>query len=1022
MNNNPNKKNLKKSVNPFLDDFSTSYEDISDPLAHTLQNINIDKYHKDVLGNEPLDNETALESKLKQQLKDKDMKERGSLQFLSGKNLNTFRESLKNLNVFEESKEYITLRKMPKISQIDYENLKQRIVDNNILGKLFDQLENVNCNFKSLGCEESVGGITPLTYLVESKFSMSKQKAEEIIHKYNILKNYIYNYRTINGDGNCFYRAVMFRYLEILILNEKTEVLKNVIFDIVNSFNSEELKQRTIIRGMDIKPDLTFKILMLIVDLLEKNMKEKALEFLVKSFSTCKKFDYAVIFYLRYILYDYIKKNENKVYLEPFPIKIGNLLPSKYETEDGKFLFNSFYENYLLNFFTDAEKIIIYLTPMVLGIELDVIVYDSEEEDICQKFKWEGDSELKIDDVISLINSKNHYEIIYNLKDHDKYHILFKNYENNTKSVVISDILEQEKEKDLGDSNNFNILEHSYKEIKKDIKKPDSDKKKYDEKNVNNIDTIQDNNQDNKQDNNQHNNQNNFYNKNNKGIKANNYLGKNNDNQKRKEVKVNNYSGNNDNNINNNIQIKDKIQTSNKDQVNINTNNNNIRQKNFKNNNNININPRRSKYNTNQSNNISNENTSNNNYNKNKDYNTNQPRSGKSNYNAVQSGDSYRRKYLDKKRVNDDSNQSNPRQVNQINQNEIKNYNTNEPKPNTVANFNQKYEKRNIPNMQIKNNPLNNKMDIKSKQIIINNNTNKIGISNQNQKKDIKTFKENISKPNNTSNKNDPIVMEIGLPTPGQNIKENKNRNICMNCKKEITDNTNINICKYCFKSKMIDELYSNYIEYIQIDPKQYDFNGKIEIKLKNDAKPQNLSLIQAIKEYNKNYRNENLTYQKVLDELKKKVCAICCEDINSDSFKLPCNCHFCSKEHLVSYINNINFSYTNIQCYTCNEQYTEDMMFYLGVLCCDYNISLRLSIIRFFNNQLNNNCCVCGRTCITKKITKNLKSSQNKSQKNFDEFLSKLNHNFCEKCNNSINSRIKCKICNIEHYIYQGH
>ena len=83
-----------------------------------------------------------------------------------------------------------------------------------------------------------------------------------------------------------------------------TEFLK----DIVKSFNSEELKQRNIIRGMNIKPDLTFKILILIVDLLEKNMKEKALEFLVKSFSTCKKFDYALILYFRYILLIILKK------------------------------------------------------------------------------------------------------------------------------------------------------------------------------------------------------------------------------------------------------------------------------------------------------------------------------------------------------------------------------------------------------------------------------------------------------------------------------------------------------------------------------------------------------------------------------------------------------------------------------------------------------------------------------------------------------------------------------------------
>ena len=39
--------------------------------------------------------------------------------------------------------------------------------------------------------------------------------------KYNRLKNFIYNYRSIKNDENCFYRAVMFRYFEILILDEK---------------------------------------------------------------------------------------------------------------------------------------------------------------------------------------------------------------------------------------------------------------------------------------------------------------------------------------------------------------------------------------------------------------------------------------------------------------------------------------------------------------------------------------------------------------------------------------------------------------------------------------------------------------------------------------------------------------------------------------------------------------------------------------------------------------------------------
>ncbi len=47
-----------------------------------------------------------------------------------------------------------------------------------------------------------------------------------------------------------------------------------------------------------------------------------------------------------------------------------------------------------------------------------------------QKFKWEGKSELKIDEVISLLNSRNHYEIIYTPNDHNKYKDIFQVIDN----------------------------------------------------------------------------------------------------------------------------------------------------------------------------------------------------------------------------------------------------------------------------------------------------------------------------------------------------------------------------------------------------------------------------------------------------------------------------------------------------------------------------------------------------------------------------------------------------------------
>ena len=384
-------------------------------------------------------------------------------------------------------------------------------------------------------------------------------------------------------------------------------------------------------------------------------------------------------------------------------------------------------------------------------------------------------------------------------------------------------------------------------------------------------------------------------------------------------------------------------------------------------------------------------------------------------------------KYLNKKEINIDNNLTNQTKVNQINQKEYINYHTNPTNSNTSDNFKKKYEKRNIKKNDPKNNPTNIKKDYKSYQITDNqaNYINKKGNSNQNigikisEGNSLKT--NNISNNNSISNNNEIKIEQIGLPTPGQNANENKSNNICMNCKKETIDNENVNICKYCFKSKMIDELYSNYIDYIETNENYNYFNGNVEITLKRDEQPKIFTLKQAIREYNNIYNNENLTYDKVMNELKKKVCIICSEDIKDQNYKSPCNCHFCSKEHLVSYLKQINFYKDNkIYCFSCNEKYSEDMIFCLGILCLEYNIKFKFSIIRYFSNKLKYNCCICGKTLITENPihSRHLTSSPNKNQKMANALLYDLSHNFCEKC--TINSKFKCNVCKVNHYINQ--
>ena len=449
------------SKNQKNDYFSNDFNENNIIDNNIYQSVNPEFFQKKNSIHE-IESETALESKLGKSL----LERRPSQLLLSSKSLSKYRDSLKSIiNLDTKAVQNITVRELPKVSQETYEKFKSSITDQDTLDKLFNNLTQSNCNFKNIECGNSVGGLTPLTYLVESSFSMNFKKAKEINGKYNMLKPYIYNYRTINGDGNCFYRAAMFRYLEIIVLNKQIEYLQNITYDVYNSFNSEELKSRLIIGNINIKPTLTLNLLILITDLLKKGDILSAHQILIKSFCICRKFDYAIIFYFRYILYDYIRKNEEKTYLKSFPIKLGNLLPSQYETEDGKFLYELFYSNYLLKFYTDAEKIVIYLTPFVLGIPLNVIIFDDCEEEILQNFKWEEGKGLNLDGEIYLLNRKNHYEIVYTKKDNEKYKNIFQYYENHQRSVILSDI---EKYLKLYDNDNSdNMILEGYNESEK---------------------------------------------------------------------------------------------------------------------------------------------------------------------------------------------------------------------------------------------------------------------------------------------------------------------------------------------------------------------------------------------------------------------------------------------------------------------------------------------------------------------------------------------------------------------------
>ena len=324
---------------------------------------------------------------------------------------------------------YLAASETKEISQEDFEKLKNSVTTEMEIKKLYK----IMCGIKYDFTDSDNNNISPLI-----SFNNFPQKITKNLQNFNTkneeLKKYIKNYRMIKKDGNTFYRSIMYRYIEILILTRKIEKFQILINEINNCFSSNEIKSRIQIKdNLYLKPKLIIKVLMIIFSLLvEGDIKQAHIVF-NKNININENFDFGIILYFRFTLYTYIKNNQNKLYSESFPIQIGNLLPSIYENNEGNFDFKKFYTNQLLKLFVEAEKICIYITPFVLKINLDIINYNSNKNDIVSHFNY---GSLEEDDTITLLNIKKDYYIIYNFFDNEEYKDVFNMYKTKSQNKI----------------------------------------------------------------------------------------------------------------------------------------------------------------------------------------------------------------------------------------------------------------------------------------------------------------------------------------------------------------------------------------------------------------------------------------------------------------------------------------------------------------------------------------------------------------------------------------------------------
>ena len=908
-----------------------------------------DTYQKQMLIGDNNLNETILEQKLKNARNGGNPNENFYL-MNQYQNINDWGENDLNITIQDRKKEdYLEKRNFPIFSKDEFLNIKKSVGKD--LLKIQDYLLIKLKEYNKFDRNKKIGPLLPLAYLIENHYKFKKENKNQMEEKYNRLKTHIFNYRKIYGDGNCFYRAVMFRYIELLILYRKTDFLKRLIIDIYRSFKSTEIRNRLYVGKDFLNPNLIIQTMITILELVENNRIVDAHLSLYKAILYSKIFDFSLILYLRYIIYDYIKRNENKLYLESFPVLIGNLLPLNYE-KDGKFFFKSFYDNNLLKMFTYPEKIIIYLTPFVLGINLKVVLFEDKEMEVEKNLGFNGINELDIDDSIFLLFRNGRFESIFTYEDNQKFNYIYNYYRNDLKQIVLKIDNSLYKNLNKGSAQevfnkNVNSKPHSIygSGIFQNIQNSEIQKKNkfkdLSDKNINNniIKSSL-----------PHYNYNTCYNSNNIAEKFNF------DNVNDKSYEAFTYSNGQYSykNDQNEIQLSKSLNCFN---LNDNPNDN-----------------QNSQFNHNTSNSQRFPNNNINNYLN--QYNTEDNKAKTSIY-FYKNPESYRiNSILFDKAQNIYSLAQNFNN----NMNNNMNYNMNNNNMNNNMNNNcMQNNMNNYMNNNYMNNNMNNNYNINNNYINNNNGFNYYSGNNSNL-----TLKCNICS-----------SMHSGL----KNIKS-----ICPNCfMGEIINQSKIFYINYLKSVTYLERANS-------ITKSEFEnlFMKKVIINFENKT----YNLFKAIDEYNcpqKNIKFDfNQIFKKLILEIKQQICAYCFGQVQNSEFKFPCGCNFCSYYHLSLYMNEkvqTKITY-NYKCF-CSFKYKPNKVFELCNLLFNKKI---YKDFNFFIGSLNGIFCRICFKCSSEKQGLAFVDIEGFCPNKFNHFICQD----CIKKDNS--NCVECTICKIQH------
>ena len=104
-----------------------------------------------------------------------------------------------------------------KVNEV-YKKIDQKKVKNLIEQINKCDLNRFYNNFRPKCNDKTIGSISSLDFLIETTYNTNANHYDNMITDRVDLNPYIYKFRSVLGDGDCFYRGFIFSFLENIIL------------------------------------------------------------------------------------------------------------------------------------------------------------------------------------------------------------------------------------------------------------------------------------------------------------------------------------------------------------------------------------------------------------------------------------------------------------------------------------------------------------------------------------------------------------------------------------------------------------------------------------------------------------------------------------------------------------------------------------------------------------------------------------------------------------------------------------